>query len=81
VQAGVFLTTIEEISSLVIRVNNNAPVYLRDVANVLSGADQPSRYAGIGTGPAAIIVGVAVVVTLMLMLFASWAWRMPLNQL
>ena len=54
VQAGVFLSTIEEISSLVIGVNNNSPVYLRDVANVLSGADQPSRYAWLGTGPAAM---------------------------
>jgi multidrug efflux pump subunit AcrB len=60
VQAGVFLTTIEEISSLVIGVNNNAPVYLRDVANVLSGADQPSRYAWIGTGPAVMTKGISV---------------------
>ncbi len=52
VQAGVFLSTIEEISSLVIGVKNNAPVYLRDVATVISGADQPSRYAWLGTGPA-----------------------------
>jgi len=53
VQAGIFLTTIEEISSLVIGVKNGSPVYLRDVATVLTGADQPSRYAWFGTGPAA----------------------------
>ena len=58
VQAGVFLTTIEEISSLVIGVHNNAPVYLRDVATVLSGADKPSRYAWFGTGPAAETKGI-----------------------
>lgn len=54
VQAGVFLSTIDEISSLVIGVKNNAPVYLSDVATVISGADQPSRYAWLGTGPATI---------------------------
>ncbi|MFT7413553.1 MAG: multidrug efflux pump subunit AcrB [Methylophagaceae bacterium] len=60
VQAGVFLSTIDEISSLVIGVNNNAPVYLRDVATVLSGADQPSRYAWFGTGPAAMFKDISV---------------------
>jgi len=60
VQAGVFLSTIEEVSSLVIGVNDNSPVYLRDVANVLSGADQPSRYAWFGTGPAAMTKGIAL---------------------
>ena len=58
VQAGVFLTTIEEISSLVIGVKNNTPVYLRDVATILSGADQASRYAWFGTGPAAVSKGI-----------------------
>jgi multidrug efflux pump subunit AcrB len=53
VQAGVFLTTQKEISSLVIGIKNKAPVYLRDVATVLSGADQPTQYAWLGTGPAA----------------------------
>jgi len=53
VQAGIFLTTVDEISSLVIGVENNAPIYLRDVATVLAGADQPTRYAWFGTGPSA----------------------------
>ena len=53
VQAGVFLTTLEEISSLVIGVKNKAPVYLRDVATVLSGSDQPTEYVWLGTGPSA----------------------------
>ncbi|MFW5427279.1 MAG: efflux RND transporter permease subunit [Methylophagaceae bacterium] len=60
VQAGVFLTTIEEISSLVIGVKNKAPVYLRDVATVLSGADQPTQYSWLGTGPAAEQKGFSV---------------------
>ncbi len=53
VQAGTFLTTIEEISSLVVGIENNTPIYLRDVASVSLGPDQPERYAWIGTGPSA----------------------------
>jgi len=58
VQAGVFLSTIEEISSLVIGVKNNSPVYLRDVAMIIAGADLPSRYAWFGTGTAAMTKGI-----------------------
>lgn len=58
VQAGVFLSTVEEISSLVVGVKNGAPVYLRDVATVLAGADQMSQYAWFGTGPAAEVKGI-----------------------
>ena len=58
VQAGVFLTTIDEISSLVIGVKNGSPVYLRDVAKVLAGPDQPSQYAWFGTGQAATQKGI-----------------------
>lgn len=60
VQAGVFLTTIDEISSLVIGVKDGSPIYLRDVAKVLAGPDQPTRYAWFGTGPAAIVKGIDV---------------------
>ena len=60
VQAGTFLTTVEEISSLVIGVNNGIPVYLKDVATVLTGTDQPSRYAWFGTGPAAESKGITI---------------------
>ncbi len=60
VQAGVFLTTIDEIASLVVGVKNNAPIYLRDVATVLSGPDQPTRYAWFGTGPAANTKGIDI---------------------
>ncbi len=60
VQAGVFLTTLEEISSVVVGVKNNAPVYLRDVAIVLSGAGQATQYVWLGTGPAAANKGITV---------------------
>ncbi len=53
IQAGVFLTTVKEIASVVVGVKNGAPVYLKDVATVLAGPDQPTKYAWIGTGPEA----------------------------
>ncbi len=53
VQAGDFLTSVEEVASLVIGVYQGKPVYLRDVAEVRHGADQPEQYVWFGTGAAA----------------------------
>lgn len=58
VQAGTFLTRVEEVSSLVIGVKNNSPIYLRDVATVLEGPDQVSQYAWFGIGPASESKGI-----------------------
>ncbi|NOQ94010.1 MAG: MMPL family transporter, partial [Methylophaga sp.] len=60
VQAGIFLTTVDEVASVVIGVKNNSPVFLKDVATVLTGADQPTRYAWFGTGPSASHKGITV---------------------
>ena len=60
VQAGVFLTTLDEVSSLVIGVKNNAAIYLRDVATILSGTDKTVHYAWLGTGPAASHKGIDI---------------------
>ncbi|MFA7095399.1 MAG: efflux RND transporter permease subunit [Gammaproteobacteria bacterium] len=59
VQAGSFLTTSEEVSSLVVGVHDGAPVYLRDVAQIRYGPDQPEQYVWFGTGPAADTKGIA----------------------
>ncbi|MCW8919230.1 MAG: efflux RND transporter permease subunit, partial [Gammaproteobacteria bacterium] len=59
VQAGAFLTTAEEVRSLVVGVKEGRPVYLRDVAAVRLGADQPEQYVWFGTGPAASAKGIA----------------------
>ncbi|MGE0080686.1 MAG: efflux RND transporter permease subunit [Thiohalomonadaceae bacterium] len=59
VQAGTFLSSVEEIGSLVVGVHNNRPVYLQDVAAVRHGADQPERYVWFGSGPAAAQKGIA----------------------
>ncbi len=58
VQAGTFLTTAEEVSSLVVGVKEGNPIYLRDVAEVHLGPDQPEQYVWFGTGPAAAAKGI-----------------------
>jgi len=59
VQAGSFLSSAEEVADLVVGVVNGAPVFLRDVAEVTRGPDQPEQYAWFGTGPAATAKGIA----------------------
>ncbi|MCU7905263.1 MAG: efflux RND transporter permease subunit [Candidatus Thiodiazotropha sp. (ex Epidulcina cf. delphinae)] len=51
VQAGTFLTSAEEIGSLVVGVREGKAVYLRDVAEVAHQPDQPQHYVWIGAGP------------------------------
>jgi len=58
VQTGSFLSDAGEVKQLVVGVANgnsaNAkPIFLRDVAEVQDGADQPSSYVWLGTGMAA----------------------------
>ena len=53
VQTGRFLSTPEEVSELIVGVHQGKPIYLRDVAKVRLGADQPEQYAWFGTGPMA----------------------------
>lgn len=60
VQAGEFLSSVEEIGSLVVGVNEGRPVFLTDVAELHRGADQPEQYTWMGTGPAAEHKGIAV---------------------
>ena len=51
VQAGTFLTTVDEVSSLVVGLYGGQPVYLRDVAEIRQAPDQPEQYVIHGTGP------------------------------
>lgn len=53
VQTGNFLSDAKEVSQLVVGVTDNKPVFLRDVAEIQDGADQPSSYVWLGTGRAA----------------------------
>jgi multidrug efflux pump subunit AcrB len=52
VVAGSFLTNAEEIGDLIVAVHDGRPVYLRDVAEVRHGPDQPESYVWYGPGPA-----------------------------
>jgi len=60
VQAGRFLSTPDDLSDLIIGVSNSAPVYLKDVATIKFGADQPEQYVWLGTGPAANDKGIVL---------------------
>ncbi|MBF8274154.1 MAG: multidrug transporter AcrB [Magnetococcales bacterium] len=50
VQAGEFLSSAEEVADLVVGYQNQAPVFLRDVAQVRMETDQPQTYLWFGTG-------------------------------
>ncbi len=52
VQAGTFHTAAEEIGDLVVGVHAGRPVFLRDVAVIRHGAEDPRQYVWIGSGPA-----------------------------
>ncbi|MCU0834249.1 MAG: efflux RND transporter permease subunit [Chromatiaceae bacterium] len=51
VQAGTFLSSPEEIGDLVIGLHGGRPVYLRDVAIIERGPEQPVSYVWMGEGP------------------------------
>jgi multidrug efflux pump subunit AcrB len=53
VETGGFLHSAEEVGAVVIGVANSRPVYLRDVARIEDGAEEPSDYVLYGTGPSA----------------------------
>jgi multidrug efflux pump subunit AcrB len=51
-QFGSYFGNAEDVAQLVIAVHNNAPVYLRDVAQVTLGPDQPEQFVTMGIGAA-----------------------------
>ncbi|HEX4943492.1 MAG TPA: efflux RND transporter permease subunit, partial [Usitatibacteraceae bacterium] len=52
VETGNYLESAADVRALVVGVQEKSPVYLADVAQVVDGPDQPSRYVWTGTGPA-----------------------------
>lgn len=48
-----FLKTLEDVKSVVVGVRDEKPVYLRDVAEIIDGPEEPSQYVFFGVGPAA----------------------------
>ena len=59
VQAGVFLSTADEVANLIVGLFNNKPVYLRDVAEIREGTDNPEQYVWLATGPEAVQKGIS----------------------
>ncbi|WP_456416175.1 efflux RND transporter permease subunit [Thiolapillus sp.] len=57
VQAGVFLSSPAEIADLIVGSEDGKPVFLRDVAWVEEGPDQPVSYVWTGPGAAAAAAG------------------------
>ncbi len=44
IETGEFLTTAEDVRQVVVGVFNNKPVYVRDVAQVTDGGEEPAQY-------------------------------------
>ena len=44
VETGAFLTNAEDVGNVVVGVFGGKPVYLRDVATIVDGAEEPSQY-------------------------------------
>ena len=57
VTAGQFLVNESDVSELIIGLKNNNPVYLRDVATIRFGADQPESYVTMGIGQGGETIG------------------------
>jgi multidrug efflux pump subunit AcrB len=53
VETGGFLASAEDMGSVVIGMSAGRPVYLRDVAEVIDGPEEPTDYVFMGFGPAA----------------------------
>ena len=50
VETGAFLTTATDVGNVVIGVFGGRPVYLREVAEVVDGAEEPAQYVFFGNG-------------------------------
>ena len=48
VEAGDFLKTAEDVENLVVKINNGNPVYLKQVAQILDGPEEPVQYVQFG---------------------------------
>ena len=51
VDTGGFLANAEDVGNIVVTIYNGRPVYLRDVARIIDGPEEPSSYVFMGFGP------------------------------
>ncbi len=54
VETGAFLTSAEDVGNVVVGVFGGKPVYLREVAGNVDGAEEPSQYVFFGQGRAGV---------------------------
>ena len=52
IETGAFLTSAEDVGNVVVGVFGGRPVYLREVAKIVDGAEEPSNYTFFGHGAA-----------------------------
>ncbi len=60
VETGAFLKNASEVGNVVVAAQNGKPVYLRDVARITDGPEEPDNYVFMGLGPAAVRKGITV---------------------
>ncbi len=53
IETGGFLRTAEDVARVVVGVANDRPVYVRDVASIADGPEEPADYVFFALGPAA----------------------------
>ncbi len=52
VETGTFIRDVQELNEIVVGVNGNRPVYLKNVATIIDGPAEADSYSWIGFGPA-----------------------------
>jgi multidrug efflux pump subunit AcrB len=52
VNTGKFLETVEDVENLVVGVQQNQPIYLKQVASIIDGPELPNNYVSFGYGQA-----------------------------
>lgn len=57
VETGGFLKDAQEVGNVVVGVFNDRPVYLKEVAKITDGPEEPANYVFMGFGPASSKVG------------------------
>ena len=53
VETGSFLESARDVGNVVVGVSNGRPVYLKEVADISDGPEEPAQYVFMGFGPAA----------------------------
>ncbi|MCM2301123.1 MAG: efflux RND transporter permease subunit [Flavobacteriaceae bacterium] len=50
INTGNFLNTVEDVENIIVGVNKNTPIYLKQIATVTDGPENPSSYVSFGYG-------------------------------